>query len=170
MGVVWPFIIDQRLVYLTSHMFPCRRSHSWISGGDQFFVKIQGGSHRASLAGLVARGFLTDGGPPSLNCRMPCADYTTVQLAVCYSLLLSHCPLIDFHPHVLKFSCTHTRCVISLAWLRPRCWAPPHGRRRVGWCFTSHRLSYKHTRSPPLIQVGLIVSSLLDKVWTTQFK
>jgi hypothetical protein len=23
MGVVWPFIIDQRLVHLTPHMFPC---------------------------------------------------------------------------------------------------------------------------------------------------
>jgi hypothetical protein len=39
MGVVWPFIIDQRLVHLTPHMFPCYRSHSWISGGDHFLVK-----------------------------------------------------------------------------------------------------------------------------------
>jgi hypothetical protein len=39
MGVVWPFIIDQRLVHLTTHMFPCHRSHSWISGGDHFLVK-----------------------------------------------------------------------------------------------------------------------------------
>jgi hypothetical protein len=39
MGVVWPFIIDQRLVHLTPHMFPCNRSHSWISGGDHFLVK-----------------------------------------------------------------------------------------------------------------------------------
>jgi hypothetical protein len=39
MGVVWPFIIDQRLVHLTPHMFPCQRSHSWISGGDHFLVK-----------------------------------------------------------------------------------------------------------------------------------
>jgi hypothetical protein len=39
MGVVWPFIIDQRLIHLTPHMFPCHRSHSWISGGDHFFVK-----------------------------------------------------------------------------------------------------------------------------------
>jgi hypothetical protein len=31
MGVVWPFVIDQRLVHLTPHMFPCHRSHSWIS-------------------------------------------------------------------------------------------------------------------------------------------
>jgi hypothetical protein len=23
----------------TPRMFPCRRSHSWISGGDHFFVK-----------------------------------------------------------------------------------------------------------------------------------
>jgi hypothetical protein len=28
MGVVWPLIIDQRLVHLTPHMFPCHRSHS----------------------------------------------------------------------------------------------------------------------------------------------
>jgi hypothetical protein len=39
MGVVWPFIIDQRLVHLTPHMFPCHRSHSWISGGDHFLDK-----------------------------------------------------------------------------------------------------------------------------------
>jgi lipoprotein signal peptidase len=39
MRVVWPFIIDQRLVHLTPHMFPCHRSHSWISGGDHFLVK-----------------------------------------------------------------------------------------------------------------------------------
>jgi hypothetical protein len=39
MVVVWPFIIDQRLIHLTPHMFPCHRSHSWISGGDHFLVK-----------------------------------------------------------------------------------------------------------------------------------
>jgi hypothetical protein len=39
MGVVWPFIIDQRLVQFTPHMFPYHRLHSWISGGDHFFVK-----------------------------------------------------------------------------------------------------------------------------------
>jgi hypothetical protein len=39
MGVVWPLIIDQRLVHITPHMFPCHRSHSWIYGGDHFFVK-----------------------------------------------------------------------------------------------------------------------------------
>jgi hypothetical protein len=39
MGVVWPFIIDQRLVHLTPRMFPFHRSHSWISGGDHFLVK-----------------------------------------------------------------------------------------------------------------------------------
>jgi hypothetical protein len=39
MGVVWPLIIDQRLVHLTPHMFPCHTSHSWISGGDYFLVK-----------------------------------------------------------------------------------------------------------------------------------
>jgi hypothetical protein len=39
MGVVWPLIIDQRLVHLTPHMFSCHRSHSWISGGDHFLVK-----------------------------------------------------------------------------------------------------------------------------------
>jgi hypothetical protein len=39
MGVVWPFFIDQRLIHLTPHMFPCPRSHSWISGGDHFLVK-----------------------------------------------------------------------------------------------------------------------------------
>src|SRR5688572_29245892 len=41
MGVVWPLIIDQRLVHLTPHMFPCHRSYSWISGGDHFLVKNQ---------------------------------------------------------------------------------------------------------------------------------
>src|SRR6187455_165917 len=39
MGVVWPFIIDQRLIHLTPHMFPCHRLHSWISGGNNFLVK-----------------------------------------------------------------------------------------------------------------------------------
>jgi hypothetical protein len=39
MGVVWLLIIDQRLVHLTPHMFPCHRSHSWISGGYRFLVK-----------------------------------------------------------------------------------------------------------------------------------
>jgi hypothetical protein len=39
MGVVWPFIIDQRLVHLTPHMFNCHRSQSWISRGDYFLVK-----------------------------------------------------------------------------------------------------------------------------------
>jgi hypothetical protein len=39
MGVVGPFIINQRLVHLTPHMFPCHRSHSWNSGGDHFLVK-----------------------------------------------------------------------------------------------------------------------------------
>jgi hypothetical protein len=38
-GVVWPLIINQRLVDLTPLMFPCHRSHSWISGGDHFLVK-----------------------------------------------------------------------------------------------------------------------------------
>jgi hypothetical protein len=38
-GVVWPLIINQRLVHLTPHMFPCHRLHSWISGGDHFLVK-----------------------------------------------------------------------------------------------------------------------------------
>jgi hypothetical protein len=28
MRVVWPLIIDQRLVHLILHMFPCHRSHS----------------------------------------------------------------------------------------------------------------------------------------------
>jgi hypothetical protein len=32
-------IIDQRLVHLTPHMFPCHRSHSWVSGGDHFSVE-----------------------------------------------------------------------------------------------------------------------------------
>jgi hypothetical protein len=39
MWVVWPFIIDQRLVQLTSQMFPFHRSQSWISGRDHFLVK-----------------------------------------------------------------------------------------------------------------------------------
>src|SRR5688572_29128867 len=39
MGVVWPLIINQRLVHLITHMFPCQRSHSWIFGGDHFLVK-----------------------------------------------------------------------------------------------------------------------------------
>jgi hypothetical protein len=38
-GVVWLLIIDQRLVHLTPHMFPCHRSHYWISSGDHILVK-----------------------------------------------------------------------------------------------------------------------------------
>jgi hypothetical protein len=38
-GVVWPLIINQRLIHLTPHLFPCHRSHSWILGGDHFLVK-----------------------------------------------------------------------------------------------------------------------------------
>jgi hypothetical protein len=41
MGVVWPLIIDQRLIHLTPLMFPSHRSHSWIFGGDHFLVKNQ---------------------------------------------------------------------------------------------------------------------------------
>jgi hypothetical protein len=37
--VVWPLIIDQRLVHVTLDMIPCHRSHSWNSGGDHFLVK-----------------------------------------------------------------------------------------------------------------------------------
>jgi hypothetical protein len=40
MGVVWPLIIDQRLVHLTPHVFHFHRSHSWVSGVDHFLVKI----------------------------------------------------------------------------------------------------------------------------------
>jgi hypothetical protein len=40
MGVVSPLIFDQRLIHLTTHMFPCHISHSWIYGGDHFLVKI----------------------------------------------------------------------------------------------------------------------------------
>src|SRR5688500_13907082 len=41
--VVWPLIVDQRLIHLTPHMFPFHRSHhrlhSWSSGGNHFLVK-----------------------------------------------------------------------------------------------------------------------------------
>jgi hypothetical protein len=37
--VVWPLIIDERLVHISLHLFPCHRSHSRISGGDHFLVK-----------------------------------------------------------------------------------------------------------------------------------
>jgi hypothetical protein len=38
-GVMWQLIIDQRHVHLTPHMFPCHKSHSWISSGDDLLVK-----------------------------------------------------------------------------------------------------------------------------------
>jgi hypothetical protein len=38
-GVVWPLIIDQRLVHLNPHIFRWHRSHSSILGGDHFWVK-----------------------------------------------------------------------------------------------------------------------------------
>jgi hypothetical protein len=39
MGVVWPFIIDQRLVHLTPHMFLAIDHILGFSGGDHFLVK-----------------------------------------------------------------------------------------------------------------------------------
>jgi hypothetical protein len=39
MGVVWPLIINQRLIHLTPHMFLCHRSHPWIFGGGHFMAK-----------------------------------------------------------------------------------------------------------------------------------
>jgi hypothetical protein len=39
-GVMWPLIIDQRLIHLNPHMFPCHRSHSLISSGDHFLFKV----------------------------------------------------------------------------------------------------------------------------------
>jgi hypothetical protein len=39
MGILWPLIIDQRLVHFTAQMSSCHGSHSWISGGDHFLVK-----------------------------------------------------------------------------------------------------------------------------------
>jgi hypothetical protein len=41
MGVVWPLIIDQKLVHITPHMFPCHRSHSWISVETISWSKIR---------------------------------------------------------------------------------------------------------------------------------
>jgi hypothetical protein len=38
-GVVWPLIIDQKLVHPTSHMLPCHRSDSLIYCGDHFLVR-----------------------------------------------------------------------------------------------------------------------------------
>jgi hypothetical protein len=52
MGVVWPLIIDQRLIHLTRHMFPCHRSYSWISGGDHFLVK----NSYVSAFGIIENG------------------------------------------------------------------------------------------------------------------
>jgi hypothetical protein len=38
-GVVWPLIVDQRLVHIYLHLFLCNKS-PWISGEDHFLVKI----------------------------------------------------------------------------------------------------------------------------------
>jgi hypothetical protein len=38
MGVVWPLIVDWRLVHLTPHTFPCLKSDSRISSGDHFLA------------------------------------------------------------------------------------------------------------------------------------
>jgi hypothetical protein len=70
MGVVSPFIIDQRLVHLTPHMFPCHKSHSWISGGDHFLVK-----NPYMLAfGIIENGhswrFSTNGGCVAIDHRL----------------------------------------------------------------------------------------------------
>jgi hypothetical protein len=39
MGVVWPLIINQRLVHFTPHIFLAKYHISWISGGDHFLVR-----------------------------------------------------------------------------------------------------------------------------------
>jgi hypothetical protein len=36
-GVVLPLIINQRVVHLTPHMFPCHRSHSWNLAIDYYW-------------------------------------------------------------------------------------------------------------------------------------
>jgi hypothetical protein len=38
MGVLWPLIIEQRLIHFTPHKFSCHRSHSLIFGGNHFLV------------------------------------------------------------------------------------------------------------------------------------
>jgi hypothetical protein len=69
MGVVWPLIIDQRVVNLTPHMFPCHISHSWISGGDHFLVK----NLYVLTFGIIENGrtwlFSTNGGCLAINHR-----------------------------------------------------------------------------------------------------
>jgi hypothetical protein len=59
MGIVQSLIIDQMLVHLTPHMFPCHKSHSWISGGDHFFDIIQNGRSWLilTLFKMVVRGY-----------------------------------------------------------------------------------------------------------------
>jgi hypothetical protein len=39
MGVVWPLIIDQRLIHLTPHVFPCHKSQS-VGVSLQFYWKL----------------------------------------------------------------------------------------------------------------------------------
>jgi hypothetical protein len=54
-GVVWPLIIDQRLVHLTPHMFPCHTSHSSISGGVLRRRRTRYPSLDAFVASLLRR-------------------------------------------------------------------------------------------------------------------
>jgi hypothetical protein len=46
MGFVWPLIIDQRLVHLTPHMFPCHKSHSEFWWRSFLCQKFEGVSLR----------------------------------------------------------------------------------------------------------------------------
>jgi hypothetical protein len=65
MGVAWPFIINRRLLQFTPHMFPCHRSHSWISGGDHFLVK----NPYVLAFGVIENGHSMNGGCVAIDLR-----------------------------------------------------------------------------------------------------
>jgi hypothetical protein len=91
MGVVWPLIIDQRLINLTPHMFPFHRSHSLISGGDHFLVKNPN---------VLAFGTIENGRSWLFSTKM----------GVLWPFIISH-RLVHLTPHM--FPCNRSQSGIS---------------------------------------------------------
>jgi hypothetical protein len=88
MGVVWPLIIDQRIVHLTPHKFPCHRSHYWISVGDHFLVKN---------SNVLAFGIIENGRSWLFSTKM----------GVVWPLILNQ-RIVDLTPHMFPCHMSHS--------------------------------------------------------------
>jgi hypothetical protein len=100
-GVVWPLIIDQRLIHLTPHMFPCHRSHSWIFSGDHFLVE----NSKVLAFGTIENGH---------------SWLFTTKMGVVWPLIIDH-RLIHLTPHI--FPCRRWHFYFS--------WRPFLGQKSV---------------------------------------